>query len=168
MKEADSYVTLKGQELPLIYLDPEERQLLARLRRRAGTRPSWTEFGNYWMREVAAFYDARGLSRAQSRRSPVYQIAQDLCSRLGVAAGLVRAPEYRAELEDLIREKFPTRRAFCQATGLSEDMLSHVLAGRKDLSLAALTKALERIGYRLRIVPMPDVRPAARARKRTG
>lgn len=39
------------------------------------------------------------------------------------------------------------------ATGLSEDMLSHVLAGRQDLSLAAMTKALERIGYRLRIVP---------------
>jgi hypothetical protein len=40
-------------------------------------------------------------------------------------------------------------------------MLSHVLAGRKDLSLEALSKALDRIGYRLRIVP------AARA-KRTG
>jgi hypothetical protein len=47
-------------------------------------------------------------------------------------------------------------------------MLSHVLAGRKDLSLAALTKALQRIGYRLCIVPMPAVKPAARTRKRTG
>jgi hypothetical protein len=41
-------------------------------------------------------------------------------------------------------------------------MLSHVLAGRKELSLGALTKALERIGYRLRIVPVPDRKPAAR------
>jgi hypothetical protein len=46
-------------------------------------------------------------------------------------------------------------------------MLSQVLAGRKDLSLAALTQALERIGYRLRIMPAAgqEQKPA---RKRTG
>ena len=161
MNEADIYVTLGGQEIPLSGLDRDERRLLARLRQRARTRPSWTEFGNFWMHEVAAFYDARGVPRAQSRRRPVYRVAQDLCSRLGVAAGLVRAPEYRGDLEELIRLKFRTRRAFCQATGLSETMLSHVLAGRKNLSLEALSKGLERIGYRLRIVP------SAKA-KRTG
>jgi hypothetical protein len=47
-------------------------------------------------------------------------------------------------------------------------MLSHVLAGRKDLSLGALTRALGRIGYRLRIVPAPEPQPAAGTRKRTG
>src|SRR5437588_9609384 len=127
MKRADTYVTLRGQEISLDGLDGEERQVLARLRRRARTHPSWTDFGNHWMREVASFYDARGVPRAQSRRGVVYRVAQDLCSRLGVAAGLVRAPEYRADLEDLIRLKFRTRRAFCEATGLSETMLSHVL-----------------------------------------
>jgi hypothetical protein len=45
-------------------------------------------------------------------------------------------------------------------------MLSHVLAGRKDLSLRALEDALERIGYRLRIVAKPNRQQAAR--KRTG
>jgi hypothetical protein len=59
------------------------------------------------------------------------------------------------------------RRAFCEATGLGEDMLSHVLAGRKDLSVPALTRALERIGYRLRIVPAPAGQPAARRQKRS-
>jgi hypothetical protein len=113
------------------------------------------------MREVAAFYDARGVPRPQSRQSAVYRIAQDLGSRLGIAAGLVRAPDYRGDLEELIRRKYPTRRAFCEATGLSEQMLSHVLAGRKQLSLGALTKALERIGYRLAIAPAAE-------RKRTG
>jgi hypothetical protein len=161
MRSADVYVTLTGQEVALTGLNREERRLLRTLERRARTHPSWTDFGNYWTREVAAFYDGRGLSRAESRRSPVYRIAQDLCSRLGIAEGLVRAPEYRAELEELIRLKFRTRRAFCEATGLSEAMLSHVLAGRKDLSLESLSKALDRIGYRLRIVP------AAKA-KRTG
>ncbi len=124
--------------------------------------PNWTDFRNYWTREVAAFYDARGLSRPQSRQRVAYRIAQDLSSRLGIAAGMIRPDDYRDELAELIREQFPSRRAFCEATGLSEDMLSHVLAGRKDLSIAALTKALARIGYRLRLVP------AARARKRTG
>jgi hypothetical protein len=32
-------------------------------------------------------------------------------------------------------------------------MLSHVLAGRKDLSLESLTRALGPIGYRLSFVP---------------
>src|SRR5205823_12953507 len=83
----------------------------------------------------------------------VYQIAQDLSSRLAVAARLARLPGYRDELEELILTRFPSRRAFCKATGLSEDMLSHVLAGRKDLSLATLTRALERIGYAVHIKP---------------
>jgi hypothetical protein len=65
----------------------------------------------------------------------------------------------------LIRGKFASRRAFCDAAGLSEDMLSHVLAGRKDLSLEKLTQALSRIGYRLRIVPVP---PLAQQQKQTG
>jgi hypothetical protein len=46
---------------------------------------------------------------------------------------------------------FPTRRAFCEATGLSADLLKDILAGREDLSLAALTKALERIGQARRL-----------------
>ena len=62
----------------------------------------------------------------------------------------------RDELEDLIRTKFKNHRAFCQATGISEDMLSHVLAGRKDLSLETLTQALQRIGYALHILPEPE------------
>jgi hypothetical protein len=83
----------------------------------------------------------------------VYRVAQDLSSRMAVAAGLARLGDYRDELEELIQEKFPNRRTFCKAAGLSEDMLSHVLKGRKDLSLESLTKALDRIGYKLRILP---------------
>jgi transcriptional regulator with XRE-family HTH domain len=168
MRDADVYVNLRGQEIPLDSLDAQERKLLARLRRRARTHPGWTDFGNYWVREVATFYDARRVPRAQSRRSAVYQVAQDLCSRLGVAAGLVRAPDYRAELEGLIRERFRTRRAFAEATGLSEAMLSHVLAGRKDLSLESLAKALEHIGYRLRILPAAPAIRVPQARRKRG
>ena len=87
MKESNVYVNLHGQEIATSTLDANERKLLARLQRRSRTHPNWTDFGNYWIREVAAFYDARGFTRTQSRQSPVYRIAQDLCSRLGIAAG---------------------------------------------------------------------------------
>src|SRR5919202_1213330 len=147
MSRADAYVDLKGRDIPLADLDADERKLVARLRRRARTHPDWDDFDNYWTRAVAAFYEARGRSRAEARQTPVYRVAQDLSGRLAVTAGLARVPDYRDELEELIRERFPTRRAFCEATGLSEDLLSHVLAHRKHLSLGTLTKALARIGF---------------------
>jgi hypothetical protein len=155
MRQTDVYVDLEGQALSLAGLDADERRLVSRLRRRAGTASDWDAFNNYWTAAVPAFYEARGLSRLAVARTVPWRIAQDLSGRLAVAAGLARVPDYRDELEELIRTKFPSRRAFCKATGLSEDMLSHVLAGRKDLSLAALTGALERIGYRLCILPSP-------------
>jgi hypothetical protein len=161
MKNTNSYLDLDGNAISLTHLDAKERRLVARLRRRARAHPDWCDFDNYWMREVAAFYDARGWSRARSTETAVFQIAQDLSSRLGIKSGMVRSPDYLDELEDLIRTRFPSRRAFCKATGLSEDLLSHVLAGRKHFSVQTLTKALARIGYRLRIVPLPH-------RKRAG
>jgi hypothetical protein len=166
MKTAEVYVDLDGNEIVLAGLDAEERRLVARLRRRARANPDWDAFDNYWTKAVPAFYQARGLARKAVPRTLVWRIAQDLSGRLGIAAGLIRPDDYRDELEDLIREKFPSRRAFCEATGIAEDMLSHVLAGRKDLSLEALTQALARIGYRLRIVPAAEGPP--KAQKQTG
>jgi hypothetical protein len=165
--QPEVYFDLDGQAICLGHLDAQERKLLARIRRRARIHPDWDDFDNYWTHAVGKFYDARGIPRTKSRDGVVFRVAQDLSSRLGIASGLVRPDDYQGELEELIREKFPSRRAFCEATGLSEDMLSHVLAGRKDLSLAKLTAALERIGYRLRIVYVPEIaRP--RKQKQTG
>ncbi|MCI0463284.1 MAG: hypothetical protein L0Z62_40575 [Gemmataceae bacterium] len=161
MKRRDVYVDLDGHEIALAGLDADERRLVARLRRRAQTHPDWTDFDNYWMRQVGAFYDARGVSRRVSSASVPVRIAQDLSSRLGIASGLVRPDDYRSELEALIREQFPSRRAFCEATGLAEEALSAFLAGRKDLPLDVLNEALERIGYRLHIIAAPQ-------RKKTG
>jgi hypothetical protein len=166
VKPTDVYVDLVGNKYFLAGLDAEERRLLAGLRRRAQKSPDWDAFDNYWTQAVTRFYDARSLSRAESSQTAVFQIAQDLSGRLAVAAGLARVGDYRDDLQGLIREHFPTRRAFCKATGLSEDMLSHVLAGRKDLSLTALTKALERIGYTLCI--RPTGQPISARGRRTG
>jgi hypothetical protein len=156
MARKNSYVDLQGREWLLDQLDAEERQLVAELRDRAAGRPDWNDFDNYWTKAVAALYDARGLPRKQSRESAVYQIAQDLSNRLAIDAGMAQPPDYRDQLEEIIRTRFPTRRAFCEATGLGEDMLSHVLARRKHLALDTLTQALDRIGYVVRIRPRDD------------
>ncbi len=157
------YVTLDGEELALTGLDAAERKLVSALRRRAKTHPDWNDFDNYRLRAVAGFYDARGLTRPQSRRMVPYEIAADLSSRLGIAAGLTRMPDYRDELEELIFTRFKSQREFCRATGLKEDMLSHVLARRKHVAIDTLSDALERIGYAIQIVPRPG-----RASRRTG
>jgi hypothetical protein len=156
MARPDVYVDLKGRELSLINLDPEERTLVSSLQDYAKSSPDWGEFENYWVHAVAALYDARGIPRRESRQTTVYKIAQDLGGRIAIAAGLARAPDYRDELEELIQSRFRTRREFCEATGLSEDMLSHVLARRKHLSVDTLEQALDRIGYVLRILPRSD------------
>jgi hypothetical protein len=156
MRRTNVYVDLDGREICLEHLDAEERKLLARIRRRARTHPDWTHFRNYWVRAVAEFYDARRIPRKVARESVVFRIAQDLGSRLGIAAGLIRPDDSRSELEALIEEQFPSKRDFCKATGLPEEALSAFLAGRQDLSLEMLDEALERIGYRLHIIPAPQ------------
>jgi hypothetical protein len=155
-----TYTDYKGRTISLAELDDEERKLIARLRRRAKTHPDWNDFDNYWTRAVAEFYDGRGVPRTESRKTAAYRIAQDLSSRIAVSQGYARLGDYRDELAALIRKHFPTRRAFCEATGLSEDMLSHVLARRKHLAIDTLTDALSRIGYTLRIEPLEVVEKA--------
>jgi hypothetical protein len=160
MNRTDVYVDLRGREIPLATLDDEELELVSVLQRRAETHPDWIDFDNYWVGAVANLYDGRGVPRSQSRRTPVYRIAQDLSGRLAIATGMARAPDYRDELEELIRSRFKTRREFCEATGISEDMLSHVLARRKHMSIETLAHALDRIGYSLRITERPNPVPA--------
>lgn len=157
-KRPKTYTDLRGQAIPLSELDSEERALVDRLRERAAENPDWNEFDGFWWREVAKLYDGRGMPRLESSQSPVYRIAKDLSSRLAIVAGVARNPDYRDELVDLIRRRFKTRREFCEASGLSEDMLSHVLARRKHLSIDALQQALSKVGCTLRIAAIEPVK----------
>ncbi|REJ72009.1 MAG: hypothetical protein DWQ34_16470 [Planctomycetota bacterium] len=134
-------------------LDAEERALVDDLIRRFEAGAGWNEFENHAFGRIAALYDGRGVARAESLKTAVYRIAQDLGGRIGIKAGYVRMPDYRDELAVLIQRQFKSRREFCRRTGLSEDMLSHVLARRKHLSMESLTDALGRIGYTLQITP---------------
>ena len=129
MARNETYTDLEGRELSLARLDENELKLVQTLRGRATAHPDWNDFDNFWMKAVGEFYDARRVPRKKSAKTVVFQIAQDLSDRIGIAAGLVRLPDYRDQLADLIRTRFKNRRAFCKKTRLSETMLSHVLSG---------------------------------------
>lgn len=163
MIQAIDYVNLKGDFICVADLTDAEQKFVAKLKRQAKQHPDWNEFWNFWTHGVADFYKDSGLTRKQIRETGVYRIAQDLGSRLAIQAGVARAPDYRDELNALIRSRFQTRREFCQATGLTEDMLSHVLAGRKHLAIDTLAEALSRIGFSLRIVPVKSIEAASKS-----
>jgi predicted transcriptional regulator len=98
-----------------------------------------------------------------SSKTVPYLIAQDFSNRIAVEAGLARLPDYRDELAELIRQKNKTRKAYCEATGISESLLSHVLHGLKDMAINTLQEALAKIGYQLQIAPRPEAELAGKA-----
>jgi len=157
MNRTKEDIDLKGQSHSLAELDAEERALVRDLGDYARSN-SWNEYSNFWMPKVGEFYAKRGLSRRETLRTLAYSIGQDLGSRLAVAEGMAHPPDYRDDLAELIRTRFRTRREFCEATGLSEDMLSHVLARRKHLAIDTLGEALGRIGYALHIAPSSEAK----------
>lgn len=161
MIQANRYFDLRGQMIDTSSLDDEERQLVDELLQfsKDHSDARTAEYENFWIRRVGDFYLARGLSRRDVTRTIVWRIAQDLNSRLMIAAGLAKRRDYRDELENLILMKYKSRRAFCEATGLSEDMLSHVLAKRKDFGIHTLADALAKIGYGIHITQLSDVSP---------
>lgn len=157
-------IDLNGESIDIAALNLQERALIGLLQNRFKSHPDWNDFDNFWMVEVTKFYQPQGLTRQQIRQTAGYRIAQDLSSRLAISGGYARLPDYRDELDDLIRSRFKTRREFCQATGLTEDMLSHVLAKRKQLGIDTLATALSKIGYELKIVPIqrqPEAEPTS-------
>lgn len=162
MSKRNEYTDRRGESLDLSSLDREERDLVAELLRYAETYSDarQAEFWNFYPRRVGDFYAARGLSRTEIVRTLVWRIAQDINGRLLVAAGLAKdSDDYREKLDALIREKYGSRRRFCELTGVTEDMLSHVLAKRKHMSIQALSNALAKVGYTIQIAPIPGTSP---------
>jgi hypothetical protein len=153
-----TYTDLKRIVYSLDSLDQAELELIDRCFQFTKDHPKWPEYANWWMSEVGKFYSDRGLSRRDTTQTIVWRVAQDLGSRIMIACGRARPSDYRDEIEELIRDRFRTRREFCEATGLSEDMLSHVLAKRKHLAIDTLADALAKIGYTIHIAPMPDAK----------
>jgi hypothetical protein len=158
METDNSYVDRKGRIYGLATLGADEMKLVRRLQAHAKKNPTYFDFRNFWVLELKKFGDSRGITRRETIQSTAYRIAQDLGSRIAIAAGYAKPSDYRSELEFIIQTKFRTRREFCEATGLSEDMLSHVLARRKNLALETLADALAHIGYTIHIAPLPDAK----------
>jgi hypothetical protein len=155
--QASTYVDLDGYEYLLKTLHGDEQSLIQRLQDFATAHGDWVAYSNFWMPQVSKVYEKRGLTRDEITKTVGWRIAQDIGARLGLASGMMGPSDYRSEIEQLIVSRFKTRRAFCEATGISEDMLSHVLARRKNLALDTLQDALGRIGYSLRIMPAPTL-----------
>jgi hypothetical protein len=147
-------------------LDGEERAVIDQLQLRARRNVNWFDFDNFRMQAIMALCNRRRMSGKEIITSPLFQIGMDLSGRVAIAQGYALPNDYRDDLEDLITSHFKSQRAFCKATGLSEDMLSHVLAGRKDLSIETLAKALGKIGYAIRLVPLAAVPGTRKPSKR--
>jgi hypothetical protein len=150
------------EDYDLSALDTEERNIIRDLIAFAEQHPDARtgEYHNYYIHHVGSFYVSRGLSRRDIAKTRVWQIAQDISGRLMVASGIATdSDDYRDKLNELIRARFGSRRQFCKATGISEDMLSHVLTKRKNMSIQALSDALAKIGYTIQIAPMPEITP---------
>ena len=151
------YTDLHGKEHSLSGLTAPERSTLARLKKLAAANPDWMTYSNQLMVELEKLLPASGKSRREFTQSLVYRLGQDIGSRLGVAQGKMRLSDYRDELQQLIATRFRTRREFCEATGLSEDMLSHVLAKRKNLAIDTLADALAKVGFAIHIRPVANI-----------
>ncbi len=139
-------------------LNDDEEQILELLYDKYSEKLDCIEFKKLWWKLIIGLYDRLKVPRKETVEKPLYKIAQFWDCQLMLEQGFVTVPHYREQLREL-SGAYPTRRAFCDATGLSEDMLSHVLHGRKEISIAALDHALSRIGYAIRIVPLTKMKP---------
>lgn len=149
-----TYRTMTGRTIDLAALSAKERDALTEVEGHYEQRPDWTEFARTW----PALLRKRVWGRKKIPvKSQLYRVCQDMELRLGVAQGQVAPPDYRDHLADLIEEKFGSRYAFCQAAGLDQGNLSHVLAGRKDFSLDVLRRVTELLDVQLDLVPTVEV-----------
>ena len=163
-----TYETLEGVRIPLDRLDDEERRLFERLSRYAARNADWDAFTNRSWEWITDLYVPRGLSVKEILEQPLYYIAEDLEGRLAIAEGKARDSDYRDDLADLIEQSGTTCYKLARKAHISESQLSHVLKGRKNLSLAKLSALLDALGHRITFVPKAGIRtPTALPRKAT-
>lgn len=147
------YETIDRVRVSVDQFDSEERRVFQRLMRYAARKPDWNDFTNRsweWLKEC---YDPRGLSAKQIIERPLYLVAEDLEARVAIAQGKARDADYRDDLQRLIGESGTTCYKLARQAHISESQLSHVLKGRKNLSLAKLTTLLDALGHRITFVP---------------
>lgn len=153
----ERHIDVRGQEIPLGTSDHLEYTLILNLQQEAMSRADAQAFDSFWMKTVPRFYADRGIRWEDLRpqKAAAYLVAQDLSARLLIKSGLARLSDYRDEITEIARERYASRSAFYAATGLDpaagEEMLHH----QAHLSVQTVRHALVRIGYALRISPLP-------------
>lgn len=137
--------------------DPDEQQIANRIMALFESATGASAFGNAWRALVFEFYRARKLTDVRILDSKLHRMGETLEDKLKLRTGTAAVPDYRDDLLE-ISKRFSNRREFCEAAGISEDMLSHVIHSRKDFSIRALSEALGRIGYRIVLAPIEENR----------
>jgi transcriptional regulator with XRE-family HTH domain len=141
----NEYRTITGRKLDLSKLAEPERKLLREALECVDKGGGWNRFAAWWLK---TFHES-GLPDS----SPVFRICRDLEARLGITEGKIAPPDYRDYLADLIEENFGSRYRFCGATGIDPGQLSRVFAGKADLSVDLLRRALKALNAHLEVRP---------------
>jgi hypothetical protein len=147
------YQTLNNEIWALDALPPEQQKIYEAVFDFYRQEPDWDRFTAFWLAEVDRLQPK--LPRKEITETPIFQICQDLDSRLAIKQGHARHNDYRDELQMIIDQEFPSRYAFCQTTGLDEGYLSRVLNKRQHISIKKLTQVLDAIGYELTLREKP-------------
>lgn len=145
--------TLTGRSVDLSKLTDDERAGLAAVVEKYRTRPDWTRFASWWIKELT--------KRHIAPDSALYRICDDLEARLGIAEGKASPPDYRHYLLALIEERYGSRYQFCKEAGIDQGQLSRILAGRGNFSLETLEKLLRVLRASLVITTDDALRAAA-------
>ncbi len=141
------YKTLDGEVFNLDELTKQQKLIYSEVKSFYDINPDWNQFSNVWtdrLREAFAGVDPRTVVE-----EPIFEICQDLDSRLGVRQGYMREPDYRDLLADIISRHFKSRYQFCKEMGIDEGYLSAVLARKKHMSIEKLQEILDKLDHRI-------------------
>lgn len=144
------YEDLFGRRWSLSPLTPRERRFLRSLVKRVNAGVSWPDLSGSWRLTLLDLYHGR--SRKDVVGLPLYAVCQDIESRVGIDQGFFRQRDYRDDLAEMIRDKFPSRYRFAKQAGIDEAFLSRVVRKKAHLSVDKLDSALAPLGYRVALV----------------
>ena len=144
------YEDLAGRRWSLSSLTPRERRFLRSFVKRVNEGVSWPDLCGSWRVTLLKLYHGR--SRKDVVRLPLYIVCQDIESRVGIDQGFFRQRDYRDDLAEMIRRKFPSRYRFAKRVGIDEALLSRVIRKKAHLSIDKLESALAPLGYRVALV----------------
>lgn len=145
-----SYEDLSGRRWRLSSLTPQERRFLRSFVKGVNEGMSWPELYSSWRVTLLKLY--KGRRRKDVVGLPLYSVCQDIESRVGIDQGFFRQRDYRDDLAEMIRHKFPSRYRFAKEVGIDEALLSRVVRKKAHLSIDKLESALAPLGYRVALV----------------